>query len=156
MEEKIDIKDIYSSLIQLTIHAESITWERFNSFLIGNSIFILAWVQLFIAIPVDLGLKKFILSIMCSIGMVGSAIFLYLADRGRAFLNKYIEIGSYIENDPGLWPQEINHEFKPFSKTKNLRDLLPYSCAGSRAVLRGGSALFLFFYLALLIISLIS
>ena len=48
-------KELYPSLVQLRIHADSVTWNRFYNFLMFNSILVLAWATVYAAHPRPIG-----------------------------------------------------------------------------------------------------
>jgi len=143
--EKISCKDVYDSLVQLTIHAENNAWERFNSYLLGNSILILAWATILNHNNCSKS-TRLVLYIICIFGIIGSLAFSILGNRGRAFLSKYLEMGSYIEGDSQCWEQKLNQKFKPLSETKSFRDNLGFRWCGGRNILVFGPIVFVFFY----------
>ncbi len=150
--DKIEIKDIYSALSQLTIHAEDVAWNRFSSFMTANSILILAWFSLY-SVEIPIKYIKLALAVLAFLGLLISVGFSFLGFRGRAFLREYLKIGSVIESDPACWPTDINAYYKPFSNTTSTRDSLSFGIFGGRNILVGGSMLFGFFYIFLLILS---
>jgi hypothetical protein len=149
--DAISIKEIYNNLTQLVIHAESVVWDRFNSYLVGNSILVLAWATVFVS-PSK---SKLLLVPICVFGMIASIIFSILGCRGKTFLSKYIELGSLIEDDPQCWPTELNKKFKLLKETESLRDHLSCSRMGGHFVLICGPGAFAIFYIFLLCLSLI-
>lgn len=62
--EEITGKEIYSALVHLIIHAESITWNRFYNYLMGNSILVLAWTMVF-ASKVESVWVSFVMVLIC-------------------------------------------------------------------------------------------
>ena len=150
-EEKITIKEIYSNLVQLTIHSEEIAWNRFNNFLLGNSILILAWAALLSS--ADQISKKPVLFALCILGLISSIFWSGLGYRSRKFLIKHIAMGAYIEADPACWPSVLNQKYKPFSQIKSIRDTSPFGWCGGRYILIFGPLLFAIFYIFLGVIS---
>jgi len=148
--DKITVKEIYNNLVQLVIHAESVIWDRFNSYIVGNSILTLAWVTIF-----ESNIKlKFLLVLICIFGIIASVVFAILGYRGKAFLNRYLEVGSFIEADPQCWPGELNQKYKPLTETKSFRDNLNIPWCGGRSVVVFGPIIFVIFYISLLFIAL--
>lgn len=69
-DKGVTAKEIYPVLVQLVIYAESITWNRFYNFLMGNSILILAWATIFVS-PCSKGLGG--KSVLVAISLLGAA-----------------------------------------------------------------------------------
>ncbi|MBI2980620.1 MAG: hypothetical protein HYY41_07380 [Chloroflexi bacterium] len=152
--EKISAREIYSVIVQLVVHAESISWDRFYNFLIANSILILSWATIFSSIKNSWSVTVVLLAI-CLLGAVSGICFEKLGIRGRGFLDRYIALGSQIEADSTNWPPELEGN-KPLTETMNLRDnRLPYRWSGSRYVLRFGPLSFTILYIVLFVVSLI-
>jgi len=151
VNEKIDVKDIYSNLVQLTIHSEEIAWNRFNSFLLASSILIIAWATIYVAI--DIPDKKIILLAICCFGFLISLFFSGLGYRSRRFLQEHIRLGEYIEADPNCWPNSLNQKYKPFNQIVSIRDNSLWGICGGRIILVFGPLLFAVFYLLLIYFS---
>jgi len=147
--------DIYSTLVQLLAHAESTTWNRLYNFLTANSILILAWATIFTSdasINTEV-LKKIILLVISIMGGLMGIFWAALGARGRKYVDKYIEIGSYLESDPNCWPSTINQSYKPLTQSKNLRDTIYFKYSGSCYLLTGVPICFSILYAILIIAS---
>ncbi len=153
MGEKISIKEVYSSLVQLATEAESITWNRFYNFLMGNSILILAWATMF-SITSPSRMATHVLVAICVVGGVSGLIWAALGNRGRKFVYLYIDLGVQMEADATCWQNELD-KYKPFTKIKESRETLPYSWSGSRYLLTIGPCVFTLLYILLAVASLI-
>jgi hypothetical protein len=147
----VSTKEIYSGLVQLTIHAETITWNRFNNFLVGNTILVLAWATIF-ASDNFLNGKTFILAALCILGAISGPFWAALGERGRKFLDEYIDLAVEIEKSK-YFPNQL-YKYKQFTITKNKIHTLPYGWAGSRYILRVWPLIFTLLYIVLLIVSL--
>jgi len=112
-------KDEYSLLCSLINNAESISWNRFNSFLLFNSIIILAWATVY-SKSTPLPILQSTLTIL---GLIGCFFWCALGLRGRKNVNMFLEIGRKIETD--------STGEKPLTKAEELRDKQPFSWAGS-------------------------
>ncbi len=145
---KLKINTIYQAIIQLVTSAESITWSRFNNFLIANSIIILAWSSIYNFSPSDT--KEYVLIILSALGIIGSIIWLNLNLRGRKFLEEYILIGSEIENKYG---EKLDNNFLILNKTKSLAKNLPFKVSSSKYILSFWAICFLIVYILLFFIS---
>jgi hypothetical protein len=64
--------ELYSALVQMVNNAESISWNRFYNFLMGNSILVLAWATIY-ASQDRSTLTSIVLSAICVFG-AGSGI----------------------------------------------------------------------------------
>ncbi len=150
---KITNREIYSVLTNLTIHAASNNWNRFNNYLIVNSFLILSYVTLFDPSKSSV-LAKIILIFISIIGIIGGIFWYFLGERGKKALREFVAMGSQME----LKFSSINH--KPFQKIEEIREeIFPclwgtfYKLAGEYYILRWGPLLFAFFYITLLIIA---
>ena len=143
------VSDIYSSITQMMINAENVTWNRFNSYLIANSIFLIFWVTLLTSDSIT----KYKLGAMvgiCLIGVLGGIFFSALGYRGRCFLDQYVDMGQRLEKKK-LWPIKVN--VKPFTETEKLIHIINYGWAGSRYILSWTPIIFTLFYGVLILIS---
>ena len=43
------LKEVYASLVQMTISAETVSWNRFYNFLMFNTILVLAWATIWVS-----------------------------------------------------------------------------------------------------------
>jgi hypothetical protein len=143
----ISFKEIYSALVQMVTNAESITWNRFYNFLMGNSILVLAWATLFVS-QANRPLEGYVMLAICIFGGASGPFWAWLGERGRNFLNAYVDQAIIIEDK---WPESFN-ELKIFTKSKHMRDNLPRKMAGSYYLLKfipwGFSILYLVMFMA--------
>lgn len=127
---------VYQLLPTLINNAESISWNRFNNFLIFNSIHILAWV----AIYTKQNPPYILLSAISVFGLIGCFVWCALGLRGRKNVNLFLKMGKDIESsDP-----------KPFTEAIKLRDMQPFSWSGSIYVITLTPLLIAMFYALLL------
>lgn len=118
--------DPYSAIVQFLIHAEQISWNRFNNFLLGNSFLILAWAAIYdFKGDAYSGIITFVLITICVIGGFTGILFAFLGYRGREFLKEYKEMGAKIEADVTLWPEKFR-EHKVFTESQFLTQNIPF------------------------------
>ncbi|MEW6668756.1 MAG: hypothetical protein AB1512_26390 [Thermodesulfobacteriota bacterium] len=147
----IDDKDLYAAVAQHVANAEQVSWNRFNNFLMSNSIFILAWATLYAADPIP-PRARLILCSICTVGVLSSVVWAALGYRGRKNVGMFLDLGKRMELDP-------NHTsaawagFGPCDCAIKLRDSMPYRWAGSFWILSIGSFVFTFLYVLLLWVS---
>ena len=151
--ETTSAKDVYSALVQLVIHAESITWNRFNNFLMGNSILVLAWATVFVSTTHSC-MTTFVLSAICILGVLSGPAWAALGARGRKYHDKYVALASNMETDSTCWPGELD-KHKPFAQTEDIRGTLPNRWSTSYFLLQAGPWCFAILYIVLLVASLI-
>jgi hypothetical protein len=80
-------RDLHAALIQMVIHAESISWNRFYNFLMGNSILVLAWATIYGSQDRSI-LSSIVLSAICVFGASSGVAWAELGKRSR----KHVEI----------------------------------------------------------------
>jgi hypothetical protein len=151
--EKISAKEVYSALVQLVIHAESITWDRFNNFLMGNSILVLAWATIFVS-TTDSRMTTFVLSAICILGVLIGPAWAALGVRGSKYHEKYVDLASNMEKNSTCWPDELD-KHKPFAQTEDIRDASRKHWSTSYFLLQAGPWCFTILYIVLLVASLI-
>ena len=145
--EKISTKEIHSVIAQLLTHAESVSWNRFHSFLMLNSILVLIWVIIYVS-SVSSGMVTTVLTAICVLGAASGVFWSCLGVRGREFVKLYMELGCQIEADPTSWTKELE-KYKPLTESKNLRDKGRYGWSGSRHLLKFGPLCFSIVYILL-------
>ncbi|MBU0533344.1 MAG: hypothetical protein KJ887_00890 [Candidatus Omnitrophica bacterium] len=120
---------IYQALPALINGAESISWNRFNNFLLFNSILILAWATIYANINEEITTNhSFLLGGICILGLAISFIWCALGFRGRSNVDLFLKIGKAIESN---YPE--GH--KPITEAAKLRDTQPFSWSGSTYIL---------------------
>jgi hypothetical protein len=102
--------EIYPSLIQMIIQAENITWNRFNNFLMFNTILVLAWSTIYAADHNANQSFKWPLVTFCIFGGLSGIFWALLGIRGRKYLNKYLEVAREFENDKTAWGNECRDD----------------------------------------------
>ena len=144
-------KDVYASLIQLIIHAETISWTRFYNFLVFNTILIVAWTTIYVKDPPP-SLAGIVMVIMCAVGILSGMFWACLGVRGRKFLEEYIRLIKDFE-DERAWPSLLN-KYKLGTLTDKWGKNFPYGWARSNYLLIGGPLVFTAFYAFLFYVSL--
>jgi len=145
-------KELYPSLVQMIIHAENITWNRFYNFLMFNTILVLSWATLWTAASSSQS-RLVVLIAICILGSISGIFWAALGYRGRAFLSEYMNIAKELEADPAVWAEDLE-KYRQVTKALTLRDSLCYSWAGSRVLLIGGPLTFTVLYVVMLVVSL--
>jgi len=144
-------RDLYAALVQLVIHAESISWNRFYNFLMANSILVLAWATIY-ASQDRFVLTSFVLSVICAVGGGSGIVWARLGTRSREYVQKHIEQAVELEKDQKTWEEETAETWKPFTAAKAISDKAEWYTT-SRAVLKWGPVVFAVFYVILLFAS---
>ena len=141
-------KDVYQTLVIHVTAAESISWNRFNNFLLFNSILILAWVTLYTqrSQPEQYAL---LLSVLSALGIVSGHFWAGLGLRGRNNVSKFLSIGKNIESELGAWKGK-----GPFSQAIQLRDTGSFPLCGSIYILTFGPFVSSILHITLLYLSL--
>jgi len=148
--KKINRRDVYDTYVRLIIQAESISWNRFNSFLILNSILILAWAGIFTSDSPSSTSAKFVMALICLLGGLSGIAWAILGRRGRKYLDKYKEQAKTIEEKrPDWWEKCIEYDDKPIGIS------IPYTTkvGTSTWLLYRGPQLFTLMYIALLAVT---
>jgi hypothetical protein len=145
-------KEVYPSLVQMIINAETISWNRFYNFLMFNTILVLAWATVWVSKDAS-ALKAVVLLAICSLGGISGIFWAALGYRGREFLDAYAKMAADLEVDSTAWATDIE-KYKPLTKTIELRDSLCYGWAGSRVALIAGPLAFTVLYGIMFFVSL--
>lgn len=143
--------ELYASLVQMIIHAENITWNRFYNFLVFNTILVLSWATVWIANSPQS--RTVVLVAICILGGLSGIFWGALGYRGRTFLNEYMKMAAEFEADLAVWPNNIER-YRHATRALALRDSLSYSWAGSRVLLISGPLSFTVLYVVMLVVSL--
>ncbi|MFH1883895.1 MAG: hypothetical protein ABIL62_14455 [Planctomycetota bacterium] len=144
-------KEVYPSMINLIIHAETISWSRFHNFLVFNTILILAWATIYVKAPRPY-LAGYVMAILCVLGALSGIFWFGLGVRGRKFLKNYIDLATKFESDSTCWPNGLE-PYKLGTRTNDWGKQLPYQWASSIYLIEGGSLALLFFYVFLFHVS---
>jgi hypothetical protein len=113
-------KDLWVGLIQLAIHAESISWTRFYNFLMGNSILILAWATLYVSQQHRV-ITSVVMFAICLLGGATGLAWSALGTRTRKYINLHFDQALLIEKDSATWADGIPNESKPFIEADKIR-----------------------------------
>ena len=122
-------KEVYWSLIELTMHAETATWGRFNNFLVFNSILVVSWATLWVS---DKYVPLGIYSAVCALGVLSGVFWGLLGHRGRNFQKRFSEMAATLETE------SLSRGTGPMKVAVELRETLPFSFAGSYWILTWG------------------
>lgn len=139
--------DLYASLVQLRIHADSITWNRFYNFLMFNTILVLAWTSVYAADPTPRCARGVLIS-FCLFGALSGIAWAVLGYRGRRFLSELMELCKKAEADSRIWPEYLD-DHKPATLELHLRETLTCPSFGSFYLLVVGPLLFTLLYVVL-------
>jgi len=150
-DNMVTAQTLHPSLVQLVIHAEATSWNRFYNFLMFNTILILAWSTIYVAQNRPAGAAA-ILATMTVLGAVSGIAMAALGVRGRKFLDEYVDLAVKIEADDKCWP-EVLAQYKPLTLTKDRIAKFPFGWAGSRYLLTWGPLALTGFYVFLFHVS---
>jgi hypothetical protein len=120
--------DRYSAIVQLVVHSETTSWNRFYHFLVFATLLVLSWTTIYVGDrqPNDL----ILMASISVLGFLSSFAFAGLGVRGREFVRRYLDLGERIERS-----SEGAAEINPCVATKTIRDTIPYSFLGSSKIL---------------------
>lgn len=114
MKNKLDdYPKLYDTIMNFRNHAEAISWNRFNNYLVFNSIIILAWVTLSCSIIND----ELILSSLCFLGIVSGFFWSTLGVRTRKVIDYLGKLLKEIE-------KESNEKIKPITMVDNNKEIM--------------------------------
>ena len=89
----------YNNVIQLVVHSDNLTWQRFYYFLVFNSIFLLVWATIFSSNSND-WIKSCLLIFFSLIGLLVSVLWGPIAiRRGRIYQDYYMAWARQIERN---------------------------------------------------------
>ena len=119
-QDKIITWDIvYKSLVNLGMHSENVRWNRFNNFLVFNSILILSWATVW---SKDLsGSLIVFLVFICVLGGVSGILWSILGCRGSKAVRAFMDMAGDLEKEVILWPTQLV-KYKPATLSNGLRD----------------------------------
>jgi hypothetical protein len=149
---RVTATEAYPALVQLVIHAESISWNRFYNFLMGNSILVLAWATIFVSRAACTVAGRSVLAAICMLGAASGVAWAALSFRGRRSLFVFLDLGQTLERGKPPWTSELG-ELTPLSTAANLRDKQAFGWAGSLYLLVIGSLAFSALYSVMLVAS---
>jgi len=152
----ITLKEMYATLTQLVIHAESISWNRLYNFLVCNSILLLAWATICASKPNPAG--KVAMLVLCFVGAISGIVWAELGRRGREYLDHYGNHAKKLEetinaSEPGL-PKGLVKGSNPEEKVWPFEFSVKGPSYGkSRYILTWGPCVFMFLYAVLIVIT---
>ena len=126
--------DVFSGLLQLAMHAENTSWNRFYNFLMGNSILVLAWATIYVSSTHSV-MSMIVMIAICLLGGISGPPWSNLGVRGRESLREYCNTGLSLENDSSIWPKALD-KYKVFNLITSVRDSLPNPKSGSYTLLK--------------------
>ena len=118
---KITPSQIYQAFVQLVAHSESISWNRFNNFLIVNSVLVLAWATVFVSDRASSVPGKIVMIFICVFGVLTGISWAGLGRRGRWYVNEYKKRVERIEAETDQaewWENGIPADLRPFQVDK--------------------------------------
>jgi hypothetical protein len=150
---KVSVNEVYVALIQLQIHAETITWNRFNNFLVFNSILIMAWATVYAPDKHAYSCRA-VLVVLCAFGMLSSVVWCIIGYRGRKYLNLFMRLGKKFEKGSARWNSHLK-KFKLTRAALKLGNSLHTCGVNSNRLLTIGPLVLLALHGALLLITLL-
>jgi hypothetical protein len=111
---RISNDELHNSITQLLTNAESISWNRFNNYLISITLLLLVWAAIFIN---STCLGKLLLIVIAAFGLLVSFAWICVGYRSRAYVDLFIEIGCALESK---CCNDENNTIQPISDLKNL------------------------------------
>ncbi len=142
-------KDYYASLVQLVMQSETITWNRFNNFLVSSSILIVAWAAVYFG--KDFTSKTIVLIALSLMGFLAGILSALLGHRGRQYLNLYFSQAHYCEekDDEPLYIKPFfiaNDQIRRRPESK-IRKLVYYISSSHFLIVTGSLAYSAIFYI---------
>ena len=107
--------EVYQVLANLVMHSEQIRWTRLNSFLVVNSIFILAWAAVF-DISNAIPFRSILLLMICVPGLIGGFIWSVLGWRSSNYLDDFHKAAEKLEKG---FPDGLPRPFHLSKKRRN-------------------------------------
>lgn len=143
MDSKNSRLDKYGAVVQLVIHAENISWNRFNNFLVAATVFVIAWATIYSTGP-DTCTAKLIQGFICILGILGGIAWAYLGYTSRDYVDMYFQFAEEIESG------KDDSEIKLFQRPKDVR-INRSTSSLSRFLLIAVPVLFSVLYLVMLV-----
>jgi hypothetical protein len=144
--------EVYLALVDLVTNAESVTWNRFYTFLTASSILILAWTTVFVSQIDQIIIRNLVLGSICILGAIISLAWAALGVRGRGFLFDFGRLGKEMEAVEEIWPIPLQNA-KPLTRAAEIRDTATFRWAGSFYLLVFVPLLFALLYAVFLAVS---
>lgn len=168
MERKVNWHDLYETACEFVRNSENLTWERLNTFLLSNSILVLAWATIFSALKEHESPSSYIVLIVIAVlGIVVTCYLGHVVKRTREHLELDFKQGLHIEKklvyEEGVREAEVKVELgcdekvykvTQFAGHDQLRERVPPSLQ-SRKVVAVIVGSFLILYIILIAISVV-
>jgi len=145
MDSKNSHQDKYGAIVQLVMHAENISWNRFNNFLVAATVFVIAWATIYSTGP-DSCPARFIQAFICLLGFLGGIAWAFLGWRSRDYLDMYFELGKKVERE------DDESEIKLFQRPTDIQ-ATHFRYSSSRFLLTVVPIVFAALYLAMFVVT---
>ncbi|HZF20485.1 MAG TPA: hypothetical protein VE008_12350 [Burkholderiales bacterium] len=126
---KLTIRELYNAQVAYINAAEAITWFRFNTFLIVNSVLLLTWSVIYgpaVASGKMLGAPaSVVLTVVSMIGILGGIFWSELGRRGRETQKEFVRQAQCVEMKGDYWDREYDPRLKPIWETERIREKGP-------------------------------
>jgi len=94
--------DRHAALVDIVLNSEAITWNRFNNFLMFNSIMLLGWATIYAPMTQSEPQGRTcatVLSVICALGLLSCLVWPGLGLRGRRYLALFSALGARAERE---------------------------------------------------------
>ena len=90
---------LYAAASEQWVHAEQMRWTIFYNFLVGNTILLVSWSTLFVALLShrDSVVLRGVLTGACVVGFAGGIVWTLIQDRANQFSESFFKIGRSLE-----------------------------------------------------------
>ena len=154
MTPVIDNQSLYSAATNLAIYSEQSRWARLNSYLVVNSILLVAWATVFASQSGDH--RSSVLAVLCLPGIALGILWAFLGERSSQYLDI---LHSSIEKFEKSIPVEMS--LRPFLEIAGLREKVRgggklTKLTSSRTIVIGVPIVFSLLYVFLGVISLVT
>ena len=154
MTPMIDNQSLYTAATSLAIYSEQSRWSRLNSYLVVNSILLVAWATVFASQSGNN--RSCVLAVLCLPGIILGIIWAFLGERSSQYLDI---LHSSIEKFEKSIPVEMS--LRPFLVVAGPREKIREGgkfnkLTSSRAIVIGVPLVFSLLYVFLGIISLVT
>jgi hypothetical protein len=144
----------YDAIVTFAVAAEQSRWERFASYLLVNSILLLAWATIYVTCTSML--TVIVLIILCIPGIVLGFVWSFLGKRTSDYVDKMHDEGLNLENSiPQLYS-------KPFAAIEQIREDVrnkmkkhKMAFTSSKTIVTWVPVIFSFIYIGLAVCSII-
>lgn len=127
LSERITRKDVHTFYLQALANSETVSWARFNSFVVLNAVLLGSWTAIWVSN--SRAASGPILPMLSLVGVVAGIFWGALGYRGRKFQDAYVRWAGSLED---RFRSDI---FRPATSSLRLRDKLEFGWAGSYWIL---------------------